>query len=257
MRAPHVDVGNLVLQLVLRDFRSRYKQTFFGAIWIVGRPLLELGVFSLVFGTFLRVPTGGVAYPVFAFSGIVLWSFFSGAISRATRSVTAHGNLIASAPIPAIAIPLAALTSASIDTVLSAVILAGFYFAGGGTLTWAVWGLVPIVGILALFVTGLGLLGAALHVFYRDIGQLVDLVLRVLLLLTPVAYGRTIVPPAYRWLYDANPLVGLFESARSALLDATAPGLAALGYPFALAVVTALAGTLVFRRTAPLFAETV
>ena len=108
-----------------------------------------------------------------------------------------------------------------------------------------------------MFVTGLGLLGAALHVFYRDIGQLVDLVLRVLLLLTPVAYGRTIVPPAYRWLYDANPLVGLFESARSALLDATAPGLAALGYPLVLAVVTALAGTLVFRRTAPLFAETV
>lgn len=252
-----VDVGYLVLQLVLRDFRSRYKQTFFGALWIVGRPLLELGVFSLVFGTFLQVPTNGVPYAVFAFSGIVLWSFFSGGISRATRSVTAQGGLVASAPMPAIAIPLAALASASIDTLLAAVVLAGFYVAGGGTIAWAALWLFPIVGILALLVIGLGLLGAALHVFFRDVGQLVDVVLRVLLLLTPVAYARTLVPDGYRWLYDVNPLVVLFESARTALTHAAAPNPVSLLYPLAVALVTVLVGAVVFRRTAPLFAETV
>lgn len=250
-------VGNLVLQLVLRDFRSRYKQTFFGALWIAGRPVLELGVFTLVFGTFLRVPTDGVPYPVFAFSGLVLWSFFSGGIGRVTRSVTAQGSLVASAPIPIIAIPLAALTSASLDTLLSAVVLAGFYVAGGGTVTWTALWLLPIVAMLAVLVIGIGLLGAALHVFYRDVGHLIDLVLRVLLLLTPVAYARSIVPPAYRWLYDANPLVALFEGARAALVSGTAPDPAALLYPLGVALVAAVAGLLVFRRTAPLFAETV
>jgi homopolymeric O-antigen transport system permease protein len=252
-----IDIRYLVFQLVLRDFRSRYKQTFFGALWIAGRPLLELGVFALVFGKFLQVPTNGVPYAVFAFSGIVLWSFFSGGISRATRSVSAHGSLVASAPMPAIAIPLAALASSTIDTLLAAVVLAGFYFAGGGTIGWAAVSLVPIVAILALLVIGLGLLGAALHVFYRDVGQLVDVVLRVLLLLTPVAYARTIVPPGYRWLYDINPLVVLFESARAALLDGTVPNPASLLYPVAVALVIVLVGTVVFRRTAPLFAETV
>lgn len=251
------DVGYLVLQLVLRDFRSRYKQTFFGVLWLAGRPLLELGVFTLVFGTFLRVPTDGVPYPVFAFVGIVLWGFFSGGISRATRSVTGHGDLIASTPVPAIAIPVAALASALIDTLLSTVILAVFYFAGGGTLTWAALWLLPIVALLALLVMGVGLIGAALHVFYRDIGHLVDLGLRVLLLLTPVAYSRSIVPASYRWLYDANPLVALFEGARAALIQGQAPGLASLAYPVAVALVCGLAGIVVFRRTAPLFAETV
>jgi lipopolysaccharide transport system permease protein len=251
------DVGYLVLQLVLRDFRSRYKQTFLGPLWILGRPIVELGVFALVFGTFLRVPTGGVPYAVFAFSGIVLWTFFSGGIARITRSITAQGGLIANAPIPAIAIPLAALTSALIDTLLSAVILAVFYFAGGGTVTWTAWWLLPIALVLALLVSGVGLLGAAAHVFYRDVGSVIDLILRVLLLLTPVAYSRTIVPPGYHWLYDANPLVALFEGARAALVAGIAPDPVSLLYPLAVALAAVLAGTLVFRRTAPLFAETV
>ena len=250
-------VGNLVLQLVLRDFRSRYKQTFFGGLWIVGRPLLELGVFTIVFGTFLRVPTGGVSYPVFAFIGIVLWGFFSGGLSRATRSITAHSDLVASAPIPTIAIPLAALLSTLIDTLLAAVVLGGFYLYGGGTITWsAVW-LLPISLILAGLVCGAALLGAALHVFYRDVGHLVDLTLRVLLLLTPVAYSRDTVPPNYRALYDLNPLVALFEGARTALLKGTAPDLVSLLYPSGVALVVLVAGVIVFRRTAPLFAESV
>jgi lipopolysaccharide transport system permease protein len=253
----HPDVGYLVLQLVLRDFRSRYKQTFFGALWIAGRPLLELGVFALVFGKFLRVPTNGVPYAVFAFSGIVLWSFFSGGVSRITRSVTAQGNLVANTPIPTIAIPLAALVSELIDTLLSAGVLAVFYFAGGGTVTWTAGWLLPLALILALLVIGLGLLGAALHVFYRDVGHAIDLILRVLLLLTPVAYSRAVVPPAYHWLYNANPLVALFESARGALVQGTPPDPASLLYPLAVGLGAVLAGTVVFRRTAPLFAETV
>ena len=250
-------VGNLVLQLVLRDFRSRYKQTFFGGLWIVGRPLLELGVFTIVFGTILRVPTGGVPYPVFAFSGIVLWSFFSGGLSRATRSITAASNLVASAPIPAIAIPLAALVAALIDTLLSALVLGIFYLYGGGTITWSALWLLPIGLILALLVSGASLLGAALHVFYRDVGHLVDLALRVLLLLTPVAYARDTVPPKLRALYDLNPLVALFEGARTALLNRTAPDLVSLLYPVAVALLVLVAGVLVFRRTTPLFAESV
>ena len=110
----------LLYQLTLRDLKARYKQTFLGVLWVFGRPLIELGVYAVVFGAFLRAPTGGVPYPLFAFTGVVLWSYVAGGLSRGTRSISSHAGLVAHTPFPKLTLPLATQGGALFDTLLAA-----------------------------------------------------------------------------------------------------------------------------------------
>lgn len=248
---------DLLTQLILRDLKSRYKQTFFGALWVFGRPLVELGVYVLVFGAFLRAPSDGVPYPLFAFSGVVLWSFISGAISRGARSVQGEGGLVAHAPFPKATLPIAAIIGAFIDSLLAAVMLVLLLVIQHVAPSPNAWLLLPIILVLGIMVTGIVLITSALNVFYRDVGHLVDVAMRVWLLLTPVAYARSVVPPQFRTLYNLNPLVDLFDLARAALLGTGALHPAAMLYPLAVGLVLLGLGALVFRATEPYFAESV
>jgi lipopolysaccharide transport system permease protein len=248
---------DLLIQLILRDLKSRYKQTFFGALWVFGRPLVELGVYMLVFGAFLKAPSDGVPYPLFAFSGVVLWSFVSGAISRGARSVMGEAGLVAHAPFPKATLPAAAIVGALIDSLLAAVMLVGLMIVQRAAPASTAWLLVPVVVVLAVLVTGIVLITASLNVFYRDVSHLVDVGLRVWLLLTPIAYARSVVPPQFRTLYNMNPLAGLFDFARAALLGNAALDFGALWYPLGMGCGLLLAGVVVFRATEPYFAETV
>jgi len=248
---------DLLTQLILRDLKSRYKQTFFGALWVFGRPLVELGVYVLVFGAFLRAPSDGVPYPLFAFSGVVLWSFISGGISRGARSVQAEGGLVSHAPFPKATLPIAAIIGAFIDSLLAATMLAGLLVIQRVGLSPDIWLLIPIIAILTIMVTGVVFITAALNVFYRDVGHLVDVAMRVWLLLTPVAYARSVVPEQFQALYNLNPLVALFDLARAALLGTGELHLSAMWYPLAVGLVLLGIGVLVFRATEPYFAESV
>lgn len=248
---------DLLTQLILRDLKSRYKQTFFGALWVFGRPLVELGVYVLVFGAFLRAPSDGVPYPLFAFSGVVLWSFVSGAISRGARSVQGEAGLVAHAPFPKATLPAAAIVGALIDSLLAGVMLALLLVIQRVVPSSNIWVLVPIIGILGIMVTGVVLITSALNVFYRDVGHLVDVAMRVWLLLTPVAYARSVVPPQFQALYNLNPLVSLFDMARAALLGTGALHASAMLYPLGVGLVLLVIGLYVFRATEPYFAESV
>ncbi|HEU5261107.1 MAG TPA: ABC transporter permease [Gemmatimonadales bacterium] len=247
----------LLYQLTLRDLKARYKQTFLGALWVFGRPLIELGVFAVVFGAFFRAPSDGVPYPLFALSGVVLWSLVAGGLSRGTRSITAHAELVAQTPFPKATIPLAALGGAVFDGVLASALLGGLLIYDGRALALAALWVVPIAGLLVVIVAGLTLICCTLNVFYHDFGYLVDVGIRVWLLLTPVAYASSVVPDRYRVLYDLNPLVALFEGARSALLAGRAPELATLGYPLAVGGALLVIGAVLFRHAEPFFAESV
>jgi homopolymeric O-antigen transport system permease protein len=249
--------GDLLIQLILRDLKSRYKQTFFGALWVFGRPLVELGVYVLVFGAFLRAPSDGVPYPLFAFSGVVLWSFVSGAISRGARAVQSEGGLVAHAPFPKATLPLAAIVGALIDSFLAAVMLALLLVVQRVAPSPNAWLLLPILILLGMMVTGIALIGSALNVFYRDVGHLVDVGMRVWLLLTPVAYARSVVPPQYVTLYNLNPLVAVFDFSRAALLGNAALDFGSLLYPLLFSVAVLVVGIFVFRASEPYFAEKV
>jgi len=248
---------DLLTQLIFRDLKSRYKQTFFGALWVFGRPLVELGVYVLVFGAFLKAPSDGVPYPLFAFSGVVLWSFVSGAVSRGARSIMGEAGLVAHAPFPKATLPAAAIVGALIDSLLAGVMLVGLMIIQRTAPAPTAWLLLPACVVLAVLVTGVVLITAALNVFYRDVSHLVDVGLRVWLLLTPIAYARSVVPPQFRTLYNLNPLVGLFDFTRAALLGNAPLDLPALLYPLGTGLVLLLAGILVFRATEPYFAEAV
>ncbi len=247
----------LLYQLTLRDLKARYKQTFLGALWVFGRPLVELGVYAVVFGAFLRAPSDGVPYPLFAYSGVVLWSYVAGGLPRGARSITAHAGLVAHMPFPKATIPLAALGGALFDTLLAGALL-GLLLAyeGRGVTVYALW-IVPIGLLLLAVVTGLTLICSALNVFYRDFAYIVDVGVRVWLLLTPVAYASSVVPARYHELYQLNPLVSVFQGARAALLTGRAPDLASLVYPAVAGVVLLAGGALLFRYAEPFFAESV
>ena len=248
---------DLLFQLILRDLKSRYKQTFFGALWVFGRPLVELGAYVLVFGAFLRAPSDGVPYPLFAFSGVVLWSFVSGAISRGARSVQSESGLVAHAPFPKATLPLAAIVGAMIDSTLAALMMGVLMVVQHVAPSPNLWLLLPVLLILATIVTGLALIGSALNVFYRDVGQLVDVGMRVWLLLTPVAYAASVVPPRFKPLYDINPLVAVFNFSRVALLGRGTLDPLSLWYPLVVGIVLLAIGIWVFRITEPYFAESV
>ncbi|HET7249021.1 MAG TPA: ABC transporter permease [Gemmatimonadales bacterium] len=248
---------DLLYQLILRDLKSRYKQTFFGALWVFGRPLVELGAYILVFGAFLHAPSDGVPYPLFAFSGVVLWSFVAGAISRGSRAVQSESGLVAHAPFPKATLPLAAIAGALIDSLLAAVMLALLMAVQHVTPSPSVWLLIPVLLILGILVTGIVLIASALNVFYRDVSQLVDVGVRVWLLLTPVAYAKSVVPAQFKALYDLNPLVGVFDLSRAALLGTGSLDLSVLWYPLAAGIALLLLGVWVFRMTEPYFAESV
>lgn len=248
---------DLLYQLILRDLKSRYKQTFFGALWVFGRPLVELGAYILVFGAFLHAPSDGVPYPLFAFSGVVLWSFVAGAISRGSRAVQSESGLVAHAPFPKATLPLAAIAGALIDSLLAAVMLALLMAVQHVTPSPSVWLLIPVLLVLGILVTGIVLIASALNVFYRDVSQLVDVGVRVWLLLTPVAYAKSVVPAQFKALYDLNPLVGVFDLSRAALLGTGTLDLSVLWYPLTVGIALLLLGAWVFRMTEPYFAETV
>jgi lipopolysaccharide transport system permease protein len=247
----------LLSQLVLRDLRTRYRQTLIGALWGLGRPLAELFIFVLVFGMVLKAPSDGLPYPLFAYTGVVLWTFVSGAIPRGTRSITAHAGLVSRVPFPKLAIPLATVASAFVDLLVAGLLLIALMAHYHYPLTASALSLVPILVILAVFVTGVTVLGSALHVFYHDLGYAADLGLRLWQLATPIAYASSAIPARWQPLYQLNPLVSLFDAAREALLRGQAPPVGELIYPAVAGLACLAVGLVVFRSTEPYFAESV
>jgi lipopolysaccharide transport system permease protein len=219
--------------------------------------VVELGVYAVVFGMFFRAPSDGVPYGLFAYSGIVLWTFVAGGLTRGARSVTAHAGLVSQGPFPAVVLPLAALAGAAIDALLAGAILAGWLALRGAWPSLELLWLVPIGLVLGAIVGGLSLLVGALSVFYRDVTHLVDVGVRIWLLLTPVAYAASAVPAAYRQWYGLNPLVPLFDAMRRVVFAGGAPDGAALWYPALVGAALLGAGALVFRSAQPGFAEAV
>jgi ABC-type polysaccharide/polyol phosphate export permease len=250
-------LAQLWYELFVRDLKARYKQTFLGGLWSLGSPLVELAVYAVVFGSVLRAPSDGAPYPLFAYVGVVMWTFVSGGLVRGTTSITSNAGLVSSVPFPKAAAPLAAVGAALFDALLSAVFLALALAYYRAPLTVNILWLVPLGGILLAFVTGLALLLSALNVFYRDIHHVVGLAVRLWLFLTPVVYASSAVPERYRVPYALNPLVGIFESVRLVLVQGRPPDWGALVYPAVAAALVLAVAALVFRATEPYFAETV
>jgi lipopolysaccharide transport system permease protein len=247
----------LFLFLVWRDVLVRYKQTVLGLAWCLLRPLLTMIVFSVVFGRLAGFPTeGGAPYPILVLAGLLPWQLFAGAVGDSSNSLIGNASLIAKVYFPRLIIPVSAVMVSLVDFAVSLATLIGLMFWYGYLPGWRIVAL-PLFLLMALLTAlSLGLWASALSVKYRDFRFIVPFALQFGLYLSPVGFSSRVVPDEWLWLYTLNPLVGIIDGFRWALLqDAPPLYLPGLANATALTVLIGIGGLLYFQRTEQRFAD--
>ena len=251
------DQRELVYFLAWRDIKVRYKQTALGASWAILQPIFGMAVFSIFFGKLGRIPSDGLPYPLWSFAGLVPWAFFSQALTQSANSLVMSQNLLRKVYFPRLAIPIATVLSAAVDLVLAfVVLLAMMAFYGVFPTTRAVL-VIPLAVLAFVAALGSGLWLAALSVRYRDVRYAVPVLVQFWLFATPIAYPSSLLPGNWRVLYAFNPMTGVVEGFRWALLGAhTTPG-AMLAVSTVAAIVILIGGAYYFRSMERTFADLV
>jgi ABC-type polysaccharide/polyol phosphate export permease len=246
----------LIAFLAVRDVKVRYKQAALGMLWAVLQPLAGALVFTLVFDRIAGLPSEGVPYPVFAFVGVMVWTYFSTSIQTAMASLVGNVGLVTKVYFPRMAAPVAAVLPGLFDMAIAMGIL---------VVLLVVYGVAPGIGLLVLPVClvllvalafGVGLLLATLNVRYRDVKGVSALLLQLWLFASPVAYGSDVVEGRWGLIYDLNPMAGIIDSFRWALLGTEPPGLDALASLGVIAVILVV-GVAVFSREERRFADVI
>ena len=247
----------LLYFLVWREIRIRYKQTVLGVAWAVLQPLLTMAVFSIIFGRLGRLPSDGVPYPVFVFTSLLPWQFFAFALAESTNSVVTNQRIITKVYFPRLILPMASVCVGSVDFVLGCGVLGVLMAVYGVAPGPAFWTLPLWILLVALTALGVGVWLSALNVRYRDIRYAVPFLLNLWLFATPVAYASSLVPVEWRPVYALNPMVGVIDGFRWALLGAGQPPGIALGVSIIVATVLLIGGLFYFRRMEQSFADLV
>lgn len=243
--------------LIWRDIKVRYKQTALGAVWAIIQPFFTMVVFSLFFGRLAKVPSDGIPYPIFSFAALVPWTFFTNGLTQSSNSLVGSANLITKVYFPRLTIPIAAVLSGIVDFLLAFVVLLVMMLYYGMTPTLNVLWL-PLFLLLALITSlGVGLWLSALNVEYRDVRYIVPFIAQFWLFVTPIAYPSSLLSEPWRTLYALNPMVGVVEGFRWALLGTkTAPG-PMIAVSSAAALLILVSGAFYFRRMEKTFADVV
>jgi lipopolysaccharide transport system permease protein len=252
-----VEYRELLFFLVWRDIKVRYKQTALGAAWAIIQPFFTMVVFSLFFGKLAKVPSDGIPYPIFSYAALVPWTFFATGLTLSSNSLVASQNLIKKVYFPRLTIPIATVLSGVVDFVLAFVMLLGmmvFYHITPTINT--LW--LPFFLLLALATSlGAGLWLSAMNVEYRDVKYVVPFLTQFWMFATPVAYPSSLLHGWWRTLYGLNPMVGVVEGFRWALLGSGhAPGAMVVASSVA-ALVLLVSGAFYFRRMEKTFADVV
>jgi lipopolysaccharide transport system permease protein len=243
--------------LVWRDIKVRYKQTALGVLWAVLQPLLTMVVFSLFFGRLAGVPSNGVPYPLFSFAALVPWTFFSYGLSQAANSLVTDEQLVRKVYFPRLVIPLATVLSGAADFAMAFLVLLGMMLAYGVGITLQAFWLIPLLLLAVITSLGVGLWLAALNVQYRDVRYTVPFLTQLWLLATPIAYPSGLLPEPWRTLNGLNPMTGVVEGFRWALLGTdTAPGSIIQASVLA-AFLILVGGLYYFRRMEDTFADVI
>ncbi|HEV3468839.1 MAG TPA: ABC transporter permease [Pyrinomonadaceae bacterium] len=247
----------LLYFLIWRDIKVRYKQTALGAAWAVLQPLMTMLVFSVFFGRLARMPSDNIPYPIFAFTALVPWTLFAHGLTGSANSLVGNANLITKVYFPRLVIPIATVLAGLLDFALAFVVLLLMLLYYGIVPTAnVVW--LPAFVLLALATSlGVGLWLSALNVEFRDVRHVVPFVTQLWLFATPIAYPSSLLPEPWRTVYGLNPMVGVAEGFRWALVGAkTAPGPVVAASSLA-AVAILVGGVFYFKRMERTFADVV
>jgi lipopolysaccharide transport system permease protein len=246
----------LLYFLIWRDVKVRYKQTVLGATWAIIQPLFTMLIFTLFFGKLAHIPSEGIPYSVFAYAGLLPWTFFANAISNSATSLVGSSNLVTKVYFPRMIIPGAAVLAALVDFVIASAIL-GVLMAWHGIHVQTSITIFPVLVFLTTaLATGIGMLLAALNVKYRDIRYALPFLIQLWMFVTPIIYPASLIPQKWRWVLTLNPLTGIIEGFRACLFGRPLPW-GALGTSSVIAVGLLVCSAYSFRRMERSFADTI
>lgn len=243
--------------LVWKDIKVRYKQTLLGASWAIIQPFFSMIVFTLFFGKLAAMPSEGIPYPVFAYAALVPWTYFSTALQFSGNSLITNSNLVSKVYFPRVALPASPALAGLVDFAIASIVLAGIMLYYRIQPSWELlfWPLLAMP--LALLVLGVGMILSALNVKYRDVKYAIPFAVQIWLFLTPIIYPTSIVPERFRPLTALNPLTGLIEGFRAALLPDRSIQWSSVAVSTATILVVVVVGAAYFRKSEQEFADVI
>jgi lipopolysaccharide transport system permease protein len=238
-----------------RDLKVRYKQTAIGALWAIFQPFITMVVFSVFFGGLLKIPSDGVPYPIFVYTGLLFWQFFSSALSDTSNVLITNQAIITKVYFPRLILPLSSVMTKFIDFGIAAVILVGMMFYYNYTPHLVGLLIIPLLLIITFMIsTGLGLVFASINVKYRDVRYVLPFFIQILMFVTPVIYPASIAGK-YSWILALNPMMGVIQSARAALLGTTVLNWTLVSISLLATFILMLIGIYTFKKTERYFAD--
>ena len=226
----------------------RYKQTVIGAGWAIFQPAMSMAIFTVVFGTFVKIPSDGLPYTVFAYTALVPWTYFSQALSRSGSGLVNSANLISKVYFPRLIIPLTDVLAPAVDSMFAFLVLLGLIAWFGIVPTWGILAL-PLFFLLAMITAlAIGLWLSPLNARYRDVGHAIPFLIQLWMFASPVVYPVSLVPESWRLVYSLNPMVGVIEGFRWALLGKGTPDFTLMLVSVAVVLVLLAGGIVFFKR---------
>jgi lipopolysaccharide transport system permease protein len=245
----------LLYFLIWRDVKVRYKQTVIGAAWAILQPLMTMVAFTVLFKSIADMPSDGIPYPIFAYTALLPWNLFAGALNRCSLSIVGQSNLITKVYFPRLIVPLSATASGLVDFGIAFLVLLGMMAWYGTVPTFGVFAL-PLFLLLALATAlSIGLWLSALNVRYRDVGHTIPFLIQLWLFASPVAYPISVIPEKWRLLYSLNPMAGVIEGFRWALVGKDSPDFGVIGVSTLVVVAVLFGGIVYFKRMEKSFAD--
>lgn len=245
----------LLYFLVWRDLKVRYAQAALGAAWAVVQPIFAVLIFTVVFGMFARVPSEGYPYAVFAFAGVLPWTYFAEAARRGALGLVGDANLVRKIYFPRLIVPLANVLAPLVDFAVAFVVFLGVMLWYGIAPTWKLLMVLPLLGVTLSLSLAISLWMAPINVRFRDITHTIPFLLQIWMYGSPIVYPLSMVPEQWRTLYSLNPMVGVIEGFRWSLLGKGSLDLFSLGVSVIIIAVALVAGLVFFRDSERTFAD--
>ena len=258
-----LDVGalwqhrELLLKLAWRDVKVRYKQTIVGAAWAIIQPFVTMVVFSVFFGRFANMPSEGVPYPIFSYAGLLPWTFFSEAMKRASDSLVGNASLVSKVYFPRVVLPMASVLSRLVDFAVAFTVLLAMMAYFHVPITWRILWVPVFIALAFLGALGTGLWLSAINVRFRDIKYALPFIIQLWMFATPVIYPVTLLPERWQILLSLNPMTGVVNGCRWAILGTGAPPTGMFWVSVGVTVLVLVTGLLVFHKMERTFADVV
>ncbi|MEQ1708150.1 MAG: ABC transporter permease [Terricaulis sp.] len=245
----------LLIVLMMRDIQVLYKQAALGVAWAILQPVFAVVIFTIVFGYFARMPSEGVPYPLFAFAGVLPWTYFAEAVRRAGTGLVNDSDLVRKVYFPRLIMPLANVVTPLVDFCIAFLVLIAMMFFYGVMPSWKFLVVPPLMIVAAVLALSIGLWLGPINVRFRDIKHTLPFLIQIWMYASPIVYPLSMVPQEWRWAYALNPMVGVIEGFRWAVFDRGDPDFGALGISAIVIAVLLFGGLLFFRRMERSFAD--